>query len=411
MFNRGLETVNFAYLRWRLISSFPIAALVFLAVSGSAIFFFSKVGDSFKAEAKLLIEASRLPKSLSQSLGDSPSLRHLQIIKERLENREVTGNIQNELVEKQLDAGRSQAQLQDAIYLKPAGGRDRAATLLISVKWPEPEGAQLIANRLVAFALSESQKMRNEQAQGSLEVFEESLAKRERELTSIYQNIRELVLSHPWLLAPEEEEPTIVQSMPIETSDPMSDRHEALLGRVDKTKFELDTAMTRLSKQHPTVLVLQRQLKSQLAELDQIETSLSLRESTSEQVSVELPSNEPAQAMARLEYTSQMGRLDIVQNSLENARKQFIEAELAARSEFNENFGRLRLLEMAALPENPVGLSPKIRMAGTAIFALLFAILAAQVWARRDRTIRRVSDLEAAFGVQAYGVIPEFRGT
>jgi uncharacterized protein involved in exopolysaccharide biosynthesis len=418
---------------------------------------------TYRAEARLLVEAPQIPDDLAASTVQNNAPEQLDIIQQRLLTRANLLDIANEL---NVFPDRGNLVPDDIVDMmrastsfSPSFGRDQATTLNISFTGANPETTAAVVNEYVTRVLDENVRLRTGMAEETLNFFEQEVARLGEDLSR--QSARILEFKNQNIDAlPEgmdyrmnrqsmlmerrsqlERDKSSVQDMrdritqifqatgqlPGSAEERLSPTQQALI----EARRELETAKSIYSETNPRVRVL----AARVAQLEREAAGVAGSEAASSDPSTALFDMQMSELDAREAFIDEQLKmvvdeltqlesaiartpenaitLQALERDYENisarydaASQRLATAAVGERIELTSKGQRITVLRQAVVPRDPTSPNrPLIIAAGLAAGLGLSGALVVLL-ELLNRTVRRPADLTRALQITPLGTLP-----
>lgn len=443
-----------------------VLVIVAVGVTAAAIYIAMALPATYKADARLLVEAPQIPTNLAASTVQVGTGEQLQIIQQRLMTRENLLEIARRLdvfpdVE-QMSADEIVSQMREGSRISQFGGRSQATLMSVTFSSQSPETAASVVNEYVTRILGENRSLRTALAEQTLDFFEQEVTRLNDELSAQSDRIvafkRANAGSLPSSLAFRQDRQTALQERlnQIQRELAMLDEQETRLRevfdsggsfgegtaqspdaqRLERLREDLDTALAVYSPSNPRVRLLEARIRQveqkilatatadedlgatdprdamfgvQMAEIEARRQTLTDQSSFIEQeveslgVSIsQTPETSVAIDSLEREYNNLQGQYDQAVNRL-------AAAATGERIELLSKGERISVIEQATVPGRPTSPNRPLiagagAVAGIGLGAALILLLEFL-----NQSIRRPVDLERQLGVTPIATLPYIR--
>lgn len=447
---------------WRRLPIFlPIAA-----IAAAASFFYAiSLPAKYQSSAVLLVESAQISEGLAQSTIEVSPNEQLQIIQQRLMTRQNLLDLARKFAIyddiNELSADEIERKMRSDSQLAIIGGRGQASQMRLSFEATRPMVAASVLNEYISEMLSESSEFRRQRAEGTLEFFEQEVARLSSKLDQQsarimsfqtensdalpstlnyrldrYGQLQEnLTLNERERISLEDQKRRTLQIFEMtgrnsETSLPEDQRVIDL----EDLRNQLRQALLVYSEENPRVKLLRSRVESleadlagdqdgegeavdpqaaildlQIQELDQrIAALVELNKTYSGQIEElqdtidRTPSNQITLDALGREY-------DILEAQYNTAVSRMNTAAEGERIEVLSKGERITILEQPSIPTDPTSPNrPLIAVAGSAL-GMGAAVALIVLLELLNNSIRRPVELTNRFGITPIGVVPVIR--
>lgn len=164
----------------------PVMMIFALLCAGLGIVTAFKLPETFSTSARLLVEAPQIPERMVATMVQTEAVEQLDIIQQRLMTRanlvdiahrfKVLENLSAMEPDKVVEA------MQKATAIRRSAGRDEATMMTISFEARDPRIAADVVNEYVTLVLADSASSRVNQAERTLQFFEQEVKRLNEEL-------------------------------------------------------------------------------------------------------------------------------------------------------------------------------------------------------------------------------------
>jgi polysaccharide chain length determinant protein (PEP-CTERM system associated) len=443
-----------------------VMILVAVGVTAAAVYLAMELPPTYRADARLLVEAPQIPTNLASSTVEVETSEQLQIIQQRLMSRENLLQIAREMdVFPGMEGMTADAivdEMRANTRINRSSGRSQATLMTIGFLNRDAERAAAVVNEYTTRILSENRSIRTELAEQTLEFFEQEVERLSEELARQSERIVEFKRANsdalPQSLGFREDRRTSLRERvnQIDRELVLLDEQETRLQEVFESgastdpdadaspetrqlarlREDLDTALALLSPSNPRVRILEAQIRQAEAKLlaasaaddaeaaadprramldSQLADIADRRQALKEQlVFIE---NEIERLTDSIERTPEVAiAIESLERDYQNVQGQYDQAAnrlaTAAQGERIELLSkgeRISVIESATVPAKPTSPNrPLIAGAGAVIgvglgSALIFLL------EFLNQAIRRPVDLERQLGVTPIATLPYIR--
>lgn len=289
---------------------------------------------------------------------------------------------------------REAVRLQSVTASQQAYGSGPVTALIISARLPEAEQAQSVANDLARAVLVQSADAASERARQTLAFFQDEEARVGKEVATLESEITAFKNANLAAL------PDALNDARAELADLQSD-----IRTMEQDKLTMRQERAALIGQVSLAGVYRRridEIDAQLSVMEEQEQALFSRQAELEATIARAPAVEG-------ELNAFTRRLQQLQDRYDVVTRRLAEAETAQRLQSNEQSGRLKMLEPAVLPENPVGSSSNKLTTVGAVGGLILGFLAAFLLEMLNPVLRSSSRMQRQLGLVPVIAIPRLR--
>lgn len=167
---------------WRLfIRRLPVMALFVLLCGGLSVVFALRLPDTYSASAQLLVESPQIPEGMATPVASTDTIEQLEVIEQRLLTRANLIDIANShnvfLDRSEMTPDEVVEEMRNATSIRRSFGRDQATLMTISFEARSGQIAATVVNDYVTRVLQESTSNRRARVQGTLDFFEQEVAR------------------------------------------------------------------------------------------------------------------------------------------------------------------------------------------------------------------------------------------
>jgi uncharacterized protein involved in exopolysaccharide biosynthesis len=440
--------------------------LVAVGTTAAAVYLAMELPPTYRAEARLLVEAPQIPTNLASSTVEVGTAEQLQIIQQRLMGRENLLQIAREMEVfpdlEEMTADEIVEEMRSNTRINRSSERSQATLMTVGFLSRDAEKAAAVVNEYTTRILSANRSIRTALAEQTLEFFEQEVERLNGELARQSERIVEFKRANsdalPQSLAFREDRRTSLRERLEQidrelalldeqelrlvevfegggSTDPRGDSSPETL-QLARLQEDLDSALALLSPTNPRVRILQAQIRQVEAKLlaataeDDAETAADPRRAVLDNQLADIASQRQAMQDQLVFIESETERLSEsiertpeiaiaveslerdyqnVQNQYDQAADRLATAAQGERIELLSKGERISVIENATVPGEPSSPNrPMIAGAGAVIgvglgSALIFLM------EFLNQAIRRPVDLERQLGVTPIATLPYIR--
>lgn len=441
----------------------PVFLACLVLASGLGVFAALRLPPVFTAEARLVVEAEKIPDELAASTVQTQAYAHLEIIEQRLLSRESLLDLSSRLAIYGNDRPTPDAIVDDLreriVYTiegeqSPRRNSQTATMLHLAFEDSNAATSAAVVNELVSLVMAEDVQMRTDVARQTLDFFEQEVSRLQSELSR----------SGATLLSFQQENPTALRDATAVRRDRLM-ALEADLSRISRDSEDLRRERDRLTRVHEANRRREAQARGfgpsfeerQIEALEETLANLPAGDPGADDIAnriasltrlVDRKAREAVEATGRTAFHDRVEEIDERQRGLQDRRLDLvaemdtIRAELAAAPEKSARLAslerdhetlralfdqaveskaiaetgdaiealskgqRIAIIEQAVVPRDPSGPDrPKTALLGVGAGIGLGLLLV--LWLElRLGFLRRPVDLERRLGIQPIATLP-----
>lgn len=440
---------------WR---RFPYFIIVASLIGAIGVAVAAVMPTTYRATALLIVENQEIPEDMAPSTVRAGANQQIEVIRQRLTTRSnlIDTVDRLEIYDERdgMDPDEIIADMQRRLGIRTRSS-DGAMTVEVSFESQEPEQAAEIANRFAEMIEEESAQMRRGVAGGTLDFFENELARLSEEMSIRSARILDFRLENinalPGDLAYRRDRRDMLDERVRDTTREirdMRDEREAMVETFERTgelpgargqlspdeaalrdaRNELREALRVYSERHPRVRQLQGRVQDLQAAvggdegeeprdilarmLDELDAEIAERVAEREEMEAEIerlrdaiaatPENEVR--LAELER-----ELDNVRNQYAQTQDRLTQAQMGERIEMSARGQRINILEPAnvpTIPNSPSRSGVAAASVGGGVGAGLGLVVLLELL---NRSIRRPAEITGRLGITPIATLPYIR--
>ncbi len=447
---------------WRRLPIFLPITAIGTAIAG---FVALSLPAQYSSSSVLLLESAQIADSLAESTISVDANEQLQIVQQRLMTRANLLDIARKFTVfediKSMGADEIVRQMREATSISVRSGRNQATLVTLSFTSSEPRNAATVLNEFITIMLNESSEFRKARAEGTLEFFEQEVARLNRELdqqsarimtfqsentealpsTLNYrlgrqgQLLERLALNQRERISLEDQKRRIIQIFELTGG---VNRGQTVLSpsqaELQKLETDLSQALLVYSNENPRVKLLQSRVENLRARVEE-DTGAAAGSANPQKTIVDLQIEELDQRIASLteQNLETQAEIDALQKTIDRTPANEISLEALQRefdileAQYNGSVDRLSaaatgerievlskgeritIVEQPSIPDEPTSPNRKLIAAAGTAASMGLAVGIVVLFELLNNAIRRPVDLTNRFGITPLAVLPVIR--